>query len=61
MQETRTNVRVYIVRAFNLAARDSDSPSDPYVKCILGETECSDRDNHQTDEQAPDIHKMFEF
>ena len=61
MQETRTNVRVYIVRAFNLAARDSDSPSDPYVKVILGETECNDRKNHQTDEQAPDIHKMFEF
>lgn len=49
MQETKTNVRVYIVRAFNLAARDSDSPSDPYVKVILGEEERDDRDNHQTD------------
>jgi len=50
MQETKTNIRVYIVRAFNLAARDSDSPSDPFVKVILGEEEHSDRDNHQTDE-----------
>lgn len=56
MQETKTNVRVYIVRAFNLAARDTDSPSDPYVKVILGEDERDDRKNHQTDEQAPDIH-----
>ena len=50
MQETKTNVRVYVVRAFNLAARDSDSPSDPFVKVILGEDERNDRENHQTDE-----------
>lgn len=37
MQETKCCVRVYIVRAFNLAARDNDSPSDPYVKLILGD------------------------
>ena len=49
MQETKTNVRVYVVRAFNLAARDSDSPSDPYVKVILGDEVRDDRDNHQTD------------
>jgi len=61
MQETKTNVRVYIVRAFNLAARDTDSPSDPYVKVTLGNDVRDDRENHQTDEQAPDIHKMFEF
>ena len=61
MQETKTNVRVYIVRAFNLAARDSDSPSDPYVKLILGDDIRDDRANYVTDEQAPDIYKMFEF
>ena len=46
MSEAKTNVRVYIVRAFNLAARDNDSPSDPYVKVILGEDECDDRENY---------------
>ena len=61
MQETKTNVRIYVVRAFNLAARDSDSPSDPYVKVILGDDVRDDRDNHQTDQAAPDIHKMYEF
>lgn len=61
MQETKTNVRCYIVRAFNLAARDSDSPSDPYVRVILGEDIRDDRANYVTDEQAPNIYKMFEF
>lgn len=46
MSEAKTNVRVYIVRAFNLAARDNDSPSDPYVKVILGEDERDDRENY---------------
>ncbi len=46
MAETKCCVRVYIVRAFNLAARDNDSPSDPYVKVILGEDVRDDRDNY---------------
>lgn len=61
MQEARANVRVYVVRAFNLAARDNDSPSDPYVKVILGDVVHDDRDNYQTDEPSPDIYKMYEF
>lgn len=54
-------MRAYVVRAFNLAARDNDSPSDPYVKVILGEDERDDRDNYQEDEASPDIYKMYEF
>ena len=61
MVEMRCNVRVYIVRAFNLAARDNDSPSDPYVKVILGEKEHNDRENWQLDEPKPDIYKKFDF
>jgi NADH dehydrogenase/NADH:ubiquinone oxidoreductase subunit G len=61
MSETKSNVRVYVVRAFNLAARDNDSPSDPYVKVILGDVVRDERDNYQTDEASPDIYKMFEF
>ena len=56
MQESKCNVRVYIIRAFNLAARDNDSPSDPFVKVTLGEEVRSDRDNYQTDEPSPDIY-----
>ena len=61
MAETKCFIRVYIVRAFNLAARDNDSPSDPYVKVILGEEERNDRDNYKEDEASPDIYKMYEF
>ena len=61
MCESKCNVRVYIIRAYNLAARDSDSPSDPYVKVILGKDERNNRENHQTDEASPDIHEMYEF
>jgi Ca2+-dependent lipid-binding protein len=43
MQETRCNVRLYIVRAFNLAERDNDSPSDPYVIVSLGDDIRNDR------------------
>jgi len=61
MQEQKCSVRVYIVRAYNLAARDNDSPSDPYVKLILGDQERGDRDNYKTDDADPDIYEMFEF
>ena len=61
MSEAKCNVRVYIVRAFNLAARDNDSPSDPYVKVILGEDERSDRKNYKEDDASPDIYQMYEF
>ena len=46
MAESRCIIRTYIVRAFNLAARDNDSPSDPYVKIILGEDVRDERDNY---------------
>lgn len=29
-------VRTYMISAFNLAARDNDSPSDPYIVLKLG-------------------------
>ena len=61
MSEPKTSIRVYIVRAFNLAARDNDSPSDPYCKVILGDDVRDDRENYQEDEPNPDIYKMFAF
>lgn len=61
MQETKSNVRVYIVRAYNLAARDNDSPSDPYVKLMLGDQVFDERENYQLDNPKPDIYKLFEF
>lgn len=61
MSECKCNIRVYVVRAFNLAARDSDSPSDPFVRVILGDVERDNRDDHQTDVSDPDIYQMYEF
>jgi hypothetical protein len=49
MREIKCNVRVYIVRAINLAERDSDSASDPYVKVILGDQVHDDAENWQLD------------
>ena len=61
MQEQKCEVRVYIVRAYNLAARDNDSPSDPYVKVTLGDEVRDDRENYKTDDPEPDIYKMYKF
>ena len=49
------------MRAINLAARDSDSASDPYVKVILGSDVRDCRDDHVEDDMEPDIYKMFQF
>lgn len=61
MTETKCKIRIYVVRAFNLASRDNDSPSDPYVKVICGDEVRDERDNWQEDTASPDIYKMFEF
>ena len=53
---------MYIVRAFDLAARDNDSPSDPYVKIICGDdVVLDDRDNYIEDEPNPKIYKSIDF
>ena len=59
--ETKCLVRFYIVRAYNLAARDSDSPSDPYVKVVLGDEVFDDRENYIEDEPNPKIYKSCDF
>ena len=61
MQEQKCDVRVYVVRAYNLAARDNDSPSDPYIKVSLGDSVFDCRDDHVEDDMEPDIYKMFKF
>ena len=61
MNERTSNICVYIVRAFNLASRDNDSPSDPYVKLVLGDEEHSDRENYVEDCESPEIYRMWRF
>ena len=61
VSETKCLVRLYLVRAFNLASRDNDSPSDPYVKVILGDDVFDDRENYIEDEPNPKLYKCVDF
>jgi len=46
VQECKTLVRIYIVGAFNLAQRDNDSESDPFVILKLGDKVFNERKNY---------------
>jgi len=61
LSENRCIVRTYIISAFNLAQRDNDSPSDPYVVLRLGNKVFNDRDNYIPDEPNPKICKKIDF
>lgn len=61
VSETKCLVRFYIVRAFDLASRDNDSPSDPYVKILLGDDVFDDRENYIEDEPCPKLYKVADF
>lgn len=61
LSENRCIVRTYIISAFNLAQRDNDSPSDPYVVLRLGDKVFNDRENYILDEPNPKICKKIDF
>jgi hypothetical protein len=54
-------VRVYVLKGRDLAQRDADSPSDPYLRLSLGSTTLDNRSEYLRDEPNPDFHRMFEF
>jgi hypothetical protein len=51
--ERKCIVRLYVLSAFNLAARDNDSPSDPFLLITLGNQVFNDRENYILDEPNP--------
>lgn len=59
--ERKCVVRVYVLKAINLASRDNGSDSDPYIEVTLGQKSYSDRDEYQEDEPNPEIYKKFDF
>lgn len=61
LSEKKCIVRTYIIGAFNLAQRDNDSPSDPYVVLKLGDKVFNDRENYIEDEPNPSICKKVDF
>ena len=58
---TECVIRVYILNCMNLAQRDVDSPSDPYVVLKIGKNKIRDRENYQLDEPNPDFYKCYDM
>lgn len=54
-------VRVYILDAYEIEQKDSNSLSDPYVRLKIGSNIVTDKDNHQTDVTDPKIFKVFDI
>ena len=54
-------IRVYVIDAFDLVAKDSFSHSDPYIRVKVGKMVVSDRDNWQEDNPSPKINRCFEI
>ena len=54
-------VRLYVISAYDLASRDNNSPSDPYLYITLGSKIYNDSKNYILDEPNPDFHKVFDF
>jgi Ca2+-dependent lipid-binding protein len=50
-----------MISAYDLAAKDNDSPSDPYLHITLGDKVFNEREFYQLDNANPDFHKLFEF
>ena len=61
LNKTKCVIRVYIIDAFDLEAKDRGSMSDPYVKLKLAGKLISDRDSYQTDTCNPKIYKVFQL
>jgi hypothetical protein len=61
IHQTRVIARIYILDAFGLAQKDTNSQSDPYVRIKLGSKVWYDEQEHyQEDQPDPKIFKMFE-
>ena len=54
-------LRVYILDAYNLTPMDIGSPSDPYLKLILGKETKDNRKEYQLNKVNCSFNKIFEF
>ena len=61
LAQTKCLVRLYCISAYDLASRDNDSPSDPYLKIECNGKVYDERDNYQLDEANPDFYQHFDF
>ena len=61
MIKTNCLVRVYILDADELPAKDSDGSCDPYLVLKLNGETINERSNYVKDSHNPEFNKMFEF
>uniref|UniRef100_H2ZAE1 C2 domain-containing protein n=1 Tax=Ciona savignyi TaxID=51511 RepID=H2ZAE1_CIOSA len=54
-------VRIYVIRAFELAPQDSNGLADPYLKIKVGKKRIVDRDNYIPNSLSPTFGRMFEL
>ncbi|XP_071827267.1 myoferlin-like isoform X3 [Apostichopus japonicus] len=54
-------VRVYIIRAIDLAPKDKNGLSDPYLKVSLGDTNLDDCENYKPNTLNPFFGRVFEL
>ena len=58
---TECVVRVYILNGIDLAQRDLDSPSDPYIRLKIGKKKFNDRENYLLDNSNPDFYRHYDM
>ncbi|KAJ8026374.1 Dysferlin [Holothuria leucospilota] len=54
-------IRVYVIRALDLAPKDKNGLSDPYLKVSLGSTLLNDSDNYKPNTLNPFFGRVFEL
>nr|CAB3264165.1 myoferlin [Phallusia mammillata] len=54
-------IRVYVIRAYDLAPQDSNGLADPYLKIKVGKKRILDRDNYIPNSLDPTFGRMFEL
>jgi hypothetical protein len=54
-------IRVYVLDAFGLAQRDTDSLSDPYVLIKLGKKTAGDPQSYKTDKEKCSFFECYEL
>ena len=61
VRKTEAVVVLYVLEGYDLASRDLDSPSDPYLYITCGDFKYNGRDDYILDEANPVFNMRFEF
>lgn len=61
LAQNKCVIRIYMISAYDLASRDNDSPSDPYLYLTCNGKIYNERNNYQLDEANPKFFKYYDF